>query len=151
MTRRLLTLLATISLLASAAALIAWHRSYRKFGSARVYVTGDVWCVSWPVGQIALVRYASLRPPPPGGYELAESPAVSLEQTYRPKQAVNLQAVYHSFAGFGWVRDYTASIGDPTGAVFAPAWFVAMAGAAFPAWWLSGCSSILPPLGRSAP
>ena len=39
---------------------------------------------------------------------------------------------YVSFAEFGWLRD--AAGGERT--VFAPAWFVSLAAAAFPAWWV---------------
>jgi len=137
MIRRLLTALATVLLLISAGALVAWHRSYRKFGRAEVHVAGHVFCLAWPVDQVALVHYTTLRPPPPGGYQLAESPPVSFEKSYRAKRLVSPGLVYRSFAGFGCLRDQAVSpsLGGPTGAVFAPAWFVAAAGAALPAWW----------------
>jgi hypothetical protein len=136
--RRLLSVLATISLLVSTGALVAWHRSHRKFGFAQAHVAGHVYGVAWPMDQVAFVQYRSFRPRPPGGYELAESPPVSFEQNYRTKLISHTQLVYHSFAGFGWVRDDAVSptVGGPTYGLFLPAWFVAVASAAFPAWWL---------------
>ena len=124
MIRRLLTILATVSLLVSAGALVAWHRSHHRFGHAQVHVAGHVFGVAWPVDQIGIVRYRSSRPRPPGGYELAESPPVSFERSYRTKQGgVSSRLIYHSFAGFGWVRDDAVSptVGGPTYALFAPA------------------------------
>jgi hypothetical protein len=104
-----------------------------------VYVGTHVLCVAWPLDQVALVHWTSYRPPPPGGYELAESPPWSFDQSYRAKRASSPSLTYHSLAGFGWLRDHAVSpsIGGATHAVFAPAWFVALAGAALPAWWFT--------------
>jgi hypothetical protein len=129
MRRRLLNLLALLSLLLCVATVAAWVRGYSWGGAFEVRVAGRAYQVSWPVGRIALSARGASLPNPPGGYQLINHPPADLEQWYGWRRAaLPPDIVYRSFIGFGWLSD------RGTRALFAPAWFVALATAALPAW-----------------
>jgi hypothetical protein len=133
MRRRLLYLACIVCLAVSAGALAAWQRGTRWFGSSEVWVGGRTYAIAWPVGRIVAFSYPVRGQRPPRGYQLVQSPPVNMDQAFG---APTPGSRYRSFAGFGWFRDTgPPPVGTGYG-VFAPAWAVALAAAAFPAWWL---------------
>jgi hypothetical protein len=130
MARLLVNLLAALSLAVCLFALAVWARGVTWGGGFEVRVNGTAYQLGWPVGRILFSRAPAAGPDPPGGYQLVGHPRVDLDLSYRRWNAPRSPAVeYHSFAGFGWLRD------GGTRAVFLPAWFAAAAAVALPSWW----------------
>jgi hypothetical protein len=130
MRRLLLNLLAVLSLLACAGALAVWTRGLVWGGGIEVTANGTAYQLAWPVGRVLFSAAPAPAPRPPGGYQLIGHPRLDLDLSYRRWNAPRSPAVeYHSFGGFGWLRD------GATRAVFLPAWFAAASTALFPVWW----------------
>jgi hypothetical protein len=128
MKRRLLNLVTVLSLLLCVAVVAMWVRGYSAGGAFEVRAATSSYQVSWPVGKIALASRAAAPPYPPGGYQLISHPPADLDLWYARRSGAPPAFDYHAAAGFGWLSD------SGTRAVFAPAWFVAAATAAFPLW-----------------
>jgi hypothetical protein len=134
--RRVVTVLALVSALISAGSLGAWYRSRHWYGAFEVRVGNRAYAVAWPVDRIMLTTYAATSPAPPGGYQLVQHPPMDLDRELRSLKSVVPGTSVQSVGGFGcYVIDVPPSRG-PNCAVFMPAWFVALASAVFPAWWL---------------
>ena len=136
MLRRLPTLLAVLSLLICIGAVFAWERSYRVGGGFEMRLRERSWRLDWPVGRIALYwqgpGIGTVPLQPPYGYQLVNHPPIDMDLVYPPSGVT-----YRSFAGFGWLHEEIAwGVYGRTSAVFAPAWFVVLVTAVFPAWWL---------------
>jgi len=133
MTRRVLNLLALLSLILCIAAAGVWAHSHAWGGAVEVCIRGRAYQLGWPVGRIALASRDVGRPTPGGGYQLIRHPPLDMDLSYRRAgRTLPANVAYVSFADFGWLRDGAAN----GRMVFAPAWFVALGAAIFPAWWL---------------
>jgi hypothetical protein len=134
--RWVVTVLALVSALVSAGSLGAWYRSRHWYGAFEVQAGNRAYAVAWPVDRIALTTYAGTSPAPPGGYQLVQHPPMDLDRELRSLKSVVARMRLHSAGGFGWYVIDAIPSRPSTRALFMPAWFVAVASAAFPAWWL---------------